>query len=274
MKRALRVHLKSVAAIGILGVYLVPLYWMVVSALKSRAELYSVPPTLFPSDPQFAAFVRVISDGAFTNVLNSFVIGVSTVLFTLLVAAPSAWALARITRKWVRYLVLLFLMAQMMPTVLMATPLFVIFRSVGLVNTYFAVVLANATVTIPFAVIVLRTVFMGVPQELEESALIDGCTMRQVLFKVVVPVGKAGLVIGSVMAFILAWGDFIYANTMLSNASLHPATVAMLNYIGAQSTDWSAIMAFATVIALPLIIVFVALQKHVVQGLAAGALKV
>lgn len=266
--------IKSISGLGILIVYIIPMYWMVVSGLKPRSELYSVPPSIFPANPQIASFIRVLNDGALFHVANSFLIAGSTVLLTLILAAPASWALARLTRRWTRVIVLAFLMAQMMPTVLMATPLFVIFRNMGIINTYAAVIIGNATITIPFAVVVLRTVFMGVPMELEESALIDGCTMRQVLFRIVIPVGKAGLVIASVMSFILAWGDFIYANSFISNSSLHPATVAMFNYIGAQSTDWSAIMAFATLIALPLVIIFVVLQKHVVQGLSAGALKV
>lgn len=265
---------RSAIGLALFTVYVIPMYWMVASALKSRANLYVTPPQIIPNPVQFNSFVRVLEDGAVTNILNSFLIAGSTVLLTLFIAAPAAWALARLRSRWMRLAVLAFLMAQMMPTVLMATPLFAMFRSIRILNTYVAVVLGNATMTIPFAVIVARTVFMGVAEELEEAALIDGCTMPQVLRLVVFPIGKSGIVIASVMSFILAWGDFIYANSFLSNASLHPATVAMFNYIGAQVTDWSAIMAFATLIALPLVVIFVALQRHVVEGLSAGALKV
>ncbi len=265
--------IKSAAGAVIFIVYIIPIYWMFVSSLKPRSEIYQIPPTIFPEQPQLASFARVISDGGLINVANSFFIAGFTVLFTLVIAAPGAYALARFKKKWTRFMVLLFLMAQMMPTVLMATPLFAMFSRMGINNTLLAVIIGNATMTIPFAVIVLRTVFLGVSVELEEAAYIDGCTMAGMFFRVVLPVGKAGLVIASVIAFILAWGDFIYANTFINNSSLFPATVAMFNYVGALATDWSAIMAFAALIAIPLIILFIMLQKHVVVGLSAGALK-
>ena len=151
--------------------------------------------------------------------------------------------------------------------------MFVIFRQFELINTRLSVVLADTTRTLPFALIILRTQFLMVPNELEEAARIDGCSRVTAFLRVVLPAARGGLIVVSVISFIMAYGDLVYSLSFLPRKELHPATVGLYGWIGAEYADWNNVMAFASVVTLPVIVLFLLLQRHIVAGLTDGALK-
>lgn len=266
-------YLYSVIAILILIFYFTPLYWMFVSGFKPPKDLFRYPPQLIPTNITFEPMLKVFEAGVLRYLGNSFLIAGSSMVFTMIIASFGAYAIARLKARWANWILLFFLVAQMLPPVLMATPLFIIFYNMGLTNTYLAVILANSTLAVPFAVIMLRTVFLQVPKDLEEAAMIDGCTRLQTVIKITFPVAKSGMVVVSVFSFIFAFGDFIYALSLMNQERMQPATVGLYNFMGSQAIQWNSVMAFATLTALPLIIIFIVLQKRIVQGLSAGAFK-
>ena len=263
-------------AAGVLVVltYLFPVYWMVVSAFKNNAELFRNPPTLFPVEPTMAAFRWIFErDNVALYLWNSFFIASSTTLLTLLLAAPAAYGLSKIRERWVDAALIFILVIQVLPPALLATPMFVIFRQFELINTRLSVVLADTTRTLPFALIILRTQFLMVPNELEEAARIDGCSRVTAFLRVVLPAARGGLIVVSVISFIMAYGDLVYSLSFLPRKELHPATVGLYGWIGAEYADWNNVMAFAAVVTLPVVVLFLLLQRHIVAGLTDGALK-
>lgn len=266
-------YLYSVIALLILIIYLIPIYWMFVSGFKPSQELFEYPPKLIPTNFTFKPMQEAFEVGALRYLGNSFLIATSSMIFTMIIASFGAYAIARLKVRWVNWILLFFLTAQMLPPVLLSTPLFIIFYNMGLTNTYLAVILADSTLGIPFAVVMLRTVFMQVPVDLEEAAMIDGCTRLQSLVKVTFPVAKSGMLVVAVFSFIFAYGDFVFALSLINEERMLPATVGLYNFIGSQAIRWNNVMAFATLVILPLIIIFIVLQKQIVQGLSAGAFK-
>ena len=203
----------------------------------------------------------------------SFFIASSKTLLTLLLAAPAAYGLSKIRERWVDAALIFILVIQVLPPALLATPMFVIFRQFELINTRLSVVLADTTRTLPFALIILRTQFLMVPNELEEAARIDGCSRVTAFLRVVLPAARGGLIVVSVISFIMAYGDLVYSLSFLPRKELHPATVGLYGWIGAEYADWNNVMAFASVVTLPVIVLFLLLQRHIVAGLTDGALK-
>lgn len=266
----------SFTAIGavITGIYLFPIYWMYVSSFKSPVELFVSPPTLFPREIWLGAWTWIMTrENIPLYILNSFLVaGVSTFV-TILFAAPAAYAMSRLRSRWVDVALLCVMLSQVLPPSLMATPIFIFFRQLDLVNSYHGVVLAMVSKSLPFAIVMLRTTFMQIPAELEEAARVDGCTRWSAMWRVIMPVARVGIVVTATLVFMMTYGEYVYASTLLQRRTMQPATVGLYSFIGAEVADWNNIMAFAAAFVTPVIIVFVAMQRLIVQGLTAGALK-
>ncbi|MEJ5328491.1 MAG: carbohydrate ABC transporter permease [Candidatus Bathyarchaeia archaeon] len=255
--------------------YLFPVYWMAATSLKTNAAVYASPPQIIPWPPILSAYREAVLSNPLTlrSILNSAIIGLGTMLLTLLLAAPAAYALARLKLRGATLVILLLLITQLLPAIVIATPLFVVFSRIGLINSYPALILANTTFTLPFAVIVLRPFFLTVPRELEAAAQIDGCTQFGAFARVILPLVQPGLLTVAVFAFLMGWGEFLFAMTLTTNEMIQPATAALNKFIGQYGTEWNKLMAVATTIAIPIIIIFAGLQRYIVSGLTTGAVK-
>jgi multiple sugar transport system permease protein len=263
-------------AIGILiaVAYLFPVYWMVVSALKTSGEVNAAVPTLFPHEPTLKAFRWIFERENIARYLgNSLIIAGGATVLTLLLATGAAYALSRVRSVWMDAVLVGIMLSQVLPPPLLVTPMFVIFRQLDLVNTYSAVILATASKTLPFAVIMLRTTFAQIPIEIEEAARVDGCSRLIAFLRVTLPLARVGYIVVGSLVFLLAYGEFVYAISLMNKQSMQPATVGLYGFVGADYSDWGNAMAFATVMVLPVLIIFVALQKRIVSGLTSGALK-
>lgn len=256
-------------------VYLFPVYWMIATSLKTSAAIFATPPQVVPSPPVFSAYsVAVINNPATLRaILNSAIISLGTMVLTLVLAAPAAYALARLRLRGGTLITLLLLITQLLPAIVIATPLFVLFTRIKLLNSYPALILANATFTLPFAVIVLRPFFLTVPAELEAAAKIDGCTQWGAFWRVILPLVRPGLVTVAAFAFLMAWGEFLFALALNTNEDVQPVTVALNKFIGQYGTQWEKLMAVSTTIALPIITIFAVLQRYIISGLVVGSVK-
>jgi multiple sugar transport system permease protein len=255
--------------------YLFPVYWMVATSLKTNAGVYASPPQIVPWPPVFSSYYTAVIHNPLTlrSIFNSAVVGTGTMIFTLLLAAPAAYALARLNLRMGALIMLMLLLTQLLPAIVIATPLFVVFSRIGLINSYPALILADTTFTLPFAVIVLRPFFLTISRELEAAAKIDGCNQFDAFWRVILPLVRPGLITVAVFAFLMGWGEFLFAMTLSTNETVQPATAALNKFIGQYGTQWNNLMAVATTIALPIIAVFALLQRYIVSGLTAGSVK-
>ena len=263
-------------AIGaaIAAFYLFPVYWMYVSSLKASSELNASPPTLLPETPTLAAYFWIFTRENIARYLgNSLLQSASVTLLTLFLATGAAYALSRVRSLWMDAVLVGIMLSQVLPPALLVTPMFVIFRQIDLINTQTAVILATTTKTLPFAVIMLRTTFAQIPIELEEAARVDGCSRLKAFFRVTLPLARVGYIVVGALVFLLAYGEFVYPVSLVNKNELQPATVGLYGFVGADYSDWSNAMAFASIFVTPVIVIFMLLQRRIVSGLTAGALK-
>lgn len=264
----------AAAAAALVAVYLFPIYWMFISGLKSSAEIFANPPTFIPRAPSLAAFEYVfVRENVLRYLRNSFAIAIPVTVITLVLGSMGAYAMSRLRGRLVDVALITVLLLQVFPEALLATPMFLIFKSFDLLNTFAAVILATASKTLSFALVVLRPMFRQVPFQLEEASFVDGCTPLQTFRLIVMPIMRVPLIVVGTLAFVQAYGQFVYAMTLMSQQDMQPATVGIYGFVGAEYADWHRVMAFSSIFVLPIIAIFLVLQRRIVAGLTAGALK-
>jgi len=264
-------------------IYLIPLYWMVTTSLKPVDQIFQKPPVLFPSPIQIDSYKQIfglatgraeIYIDAFLYLKNSLIIASATMVLTLIMAVPAAYAISRFQFRGRSVFVLFLLVAQMLPSVLMVIPLFVLFRQWGIINlSYTSVILADTALALPFAIIVLRTSFLQIPTEIEEAAWIDGGSRLQVLYYIILPLVRAGLVAVAVFSFLVAWGEFVFALSFLQQVELQPISIGIFQFIGMYKSNFDSMMAFSTIVAIPAVVAFLFLQRQFISGMTAGSVK-
>ncbi len=266
---------RTFLSVVFLMLFLFPLYWMVVTALRSQAEIFAYPPHFLPLrlDWSYFASVTVGNPQLVRYFGNSLVVGTGTTLLTLALSAPAAFALAHLPLRGKSVLLLLSLSSLMFPVIMLATPLFVIFNKLGLTNNLFGLVLANTTVTLPFAITVLRPFFLGISHQLVEAALIDGTTTFGAFWRIILPLTLPGLLTTAIFTFLSSWGDLLMAVTLASQDQFKPITAGIYSYIGSNVIRWNQVMSLSTVAMLPPMLITLILQRYVVAGLTAGAVK-
>lgn len=274
MKRAIRAYAPTLATGALVALYLFPLYWMVISGFKTQAEIFADPPSFFPRAPTLDAFRYVIGHENMGRYLrNSITIAIPVILVTLVLSAMGAYAMSRLRSRLVDVALITVLMLQVFPEALLATPIFIIFKALGMLNTYAAVILATSARAVAFGLVILRPMFRQVPFELEEASRVDGCTELQSFIRIVLPLMRVPLMVLAAITFAQAYGQFVYPLTLLNQQELQPGTVGIYSFIGTEIADWHRVMAFATIFVAPILLLFVLLQRQIVAGLTAGALK-
>ena len=274
MKKESRSKLVSFLVGGLVFlVFIFPLYWMVVTALKTHVEIFSIPTPLWPENLTFDAFAKQLSSSGDTlrGFKNSLIISCGATVIATVLAIPAAYGLARFRFGARRGLVLFFLITQMLPSTLVLTSLYIMFSKMHLLNTYWAPILADATLGIPFSIIILRTYFVSIPKELDEAAKIDGCGHVSAFTKIMLPIAKPGIVVAAVFSFVYAWGDLIYGITFITNPNMRPITSSIYNYVQQYQTLWNSTMAFGIIAITPVVLIFIFMQKYIVSGLTNGA---
>jgi multiple sugar transport system permease protein len=267
--------LLTAVALALAAIYLFPLYWMYVTSLKSASEIFANPPTFWPSEITVDAYSNVwVTRNVASFMWNSAVIATGVTALTVALGTGIAYVLARYRNVWIDISLFLILMLQVLPAAVMATPLFVAFNQVGLLEMpRTAVVLAATAKAMPFFVVLVRASFMAVPRELEEAGLVDGNTRFGAFWRIVLPLARNGILVCAILTFMSAFGEFIFARSIIQDSTLQPASVGLASFVGPQSRDWNGIMAYAAMYVTPILAIFVLLQRRIVAGLTSGALK-
>jgi N,N'-diacetylchitobiose transport system permease protein len=267
-----RTAAKGLGVTAVLVFTLFPVYFMVVTALNGEANAGSR--TLFPTDWTLENFTYVIDEGGFGRYLtNSLIVALGTVLAGALLALLAAVAVARFRFRFRTSVLVMVLVIQMVPVEALVIPLFIQARTLQILDSLIGLVVVYLAFSLPFAIWTLRGFVAAVPVELEEAAYLDGASWGRMFRSVLLPLVAPGLVATSVFSFIVAWNEFVFALTFMSDDANYTVAVGLRRFFGQYSTDWGAVMAASTLITIPVMVFFVIAQKRLTDGLVAGAVK-
>jgi multiple sugar transport system permease protein len=251
----------------------VPLYWMVTTAIKTNKELYE-DFTYIPRQPTLENFQRVIvREDLLTNIRNSFSVAMTTTTITVIVSALAAFSIVRYRyrgRDWIGRFILF---KYLLPTAMLFVPLYAIVTTLGLGNTQQSLILTYFTFTVPFCTWMLMGYFRGIPSELEEQAMVDGCTKIGALFRILLPLSAPGLVASAIFSFTLAWNEFLLALVFTMDHRTMTVPIKLSMMVVGDQYIWGQLMAGAVLASIPVGVLYFLGQRFVVQGLAAGAVK-
>ena len=251
-----------------------PALWILFTSLKTEAELTAKPITWVPHAPTLANYAQAFSDQPLHLFLfNSFMVALLSTCLTLLVSVLAAYALARLNLRYRGLILSLIIAVSTFPLVTLLVPLFEIMRTLNLLNTWVALVLPYTVLSLPVCTLMLVSFFEGIPRDLENAAMIDGCTRMGALFKVVVPLCAPGVFTAGILAFVNAWDEFLLALSFNSNPSLRTLPVGIQLYQGEFAFPWPVISAALVVGIVPVAVLIVIFQERVVSGLTAGGIK-
>lgn len=262
----------AVAVFG--GFGLLPVYWLLATALSPNDQVFQYPPKLVPTEITFEHFADLADDpNLFGYLVNSVIVSVITAVLSVLVSAYMGYSFSKFRYRGRRSLMYPVLSSQMFPQALLLVTLYAVFSAYGLLNTYAALVLSFTTFTLPLCVWMLKGFFDTIPDELVEAARVDGASRMRIIHSIVLPLSAPGLVAAGLFAFVRGWNDFIFALTLAGpdKQTLPPGLVN--TFVGEAQTAWPQLMAASLVVSLPVVIGFVILQRYLVGGLTAGAVK-
>ena len=274
--RALRSNLVLVLLAAALLVIFAgfPFAWMISTAFKESREIFATPPTLLPRSFTLDNLQRLLAETkALTYLKNSIVVSLSTVAVTIAVATPAAYSLTRFRFPGREQLAGTILFTYMFAPIMIIVPFYVMMRFLGLTNTHLGLVLAYTAFCLPFSLWMLRTFFQSIPLDIEQAAMVDGANRVQTVLYVVLPLSLPGVVATSIFTFVLTWNDYIFARILISADELKTLPVGIADLYNASVVDWGMIMAAGLLILTPVLAVFFLIQKYMVVGVGAGAVK-
>lgn len=266
--------MNSVVAVIIAVIFLFPVYWLVQISFKSDAETFGKILTYFPHEFTVDPWLANLQDVTFLlSLRNSFINATCTMLITLLLGVPAAYGMGRYKVPGSNIFLLTFLVSQMLPASLTLTPMYLIFNKIGLLGTHVTAPMAIAATSIPFAIVTLRPYFKSVPIALDEAARLDGCNSLRAFISVMIPAVKTGIITIVVISFLNGWNDLVFSMTFNVGAEMRALTANIHKFQNAYGTKWNCIMAYGTILVIPVILLFIFLQKYIIGGLTAGAVK-
>jgi N,N'-diacetylchitobiose transport system permease protein len=265
----------NVVGLAITAVLIFPVYWMISTAFKPTDEVNGVTPTWLPVHPTLDHFRDAMARPFFwDNVKNSLIVVSVTVALSLVLAFLAAVALAKFRFTGRKLFIVLVIGIQMLPQAGLIIPLYIVLARYGEVNSLTGLIVTYMTFVLPFSVWTLRGFLIGIPRELEEAAMVDGSSRLGAFVRILLPLVAPGLVATSVFAFITAWNEFIFAYVLLNDQSKQTATVWLSYFYGtSRNVDWGGLMAGSTMIAIPVVVFFLFVQRKIAFGLTAGAVK-
>ncbi len=271
--------IETVLVYGLLAIFsivmLFPIAWMISSTFKSRADLFVLPPQWIPLHPTLANFQKVLGYEAIrTYALNSIVISTATTALCIILASLAGYSLSRY-RFPGRDSIMIFLLAtQMFPLVMFLIPLYRLWNQLHISNTLLSLILTYLSVALPLTIWLMKSFFDTIPVDLEEAAMVDGCSRWGALWRVVFPLAAPGIMASGLFAFLVSWDEYMYTFTLISDDKLRTLPVGLvLRYFGQFSYDWDQIMTLSLLMSLPIMLLFTVFQKYLLQGLTAGAVK-
>jgi multiple sugar transport system permease protein len=265
-----RSGIRTVVAIVLLAIMLFPVYWMLNISLQSTGGTLAT--SFLPTHPSLGGYRTALHDQG-RNLVTSMTIALGTVVVTLLIATPAAYALAQFRFRWINWALLAILISQMIPGIVIANGLYSVYERIGLLDSIPGLIIANATAGVPFGILIMRSFMLGIPPSLVEAARVDGAGLVRAFLSIVVPISRNSLITVGLFAFIFGWGDFVYALTLTTKGKIVPVTLGIYTYLGAHISDWSAVMATAMLGSIPAIILLVLAQRYISAGVSSGAVK-
>jgi multiple sugar transport system permease protein len=262
--------IRTAIAIILLAIMLFPVYWMFNTSLQPSGNTLSG--SWFPAHPSLAGYHAAISDQG-RNLITSLLIAVGTVVLTLIIAAPAAYALAQFRFRWINWALLAILISQMIPGIVIANALYTLYERLSLLNSIPGLIVANSANAIPFGILIMRSFMLGVPSEIVEAARVDGAGLIRAFLSIVVPIARNSVITVGLFSFLFAWSDFLFALTLTTKGNVTPITLGIYTYLGAHIANWSAVMATAMLASIPAIILLVVAQKYIAAGATGGAVK-
>jgi len=263
-----------VITIALLLFLLFPFFVMISTMLKSSTEVYSSPPTWIPQKFHFFNFITVWSEfELYVFFRSSIIIAVGATIFNTILTVPAAYAVARLRFVGRKFILYLFLVIQMFSPVIVIISLFKIMVGLNLLDTYFSLIIANSVFTIAFTIWMMNGYFKSIPVEIEEAALIDGCSRVQTISRIMIPIAVPGLVTAMIYTFIYAWNEFLFGLTFIQSRPKMPLVLALYNFVGRWSTQWELLATAAFLAIIPVLILFYMIERRLVAGLAGGAVK-
>lgn len=260
---------------AVLAYCLAPFYWMVVSSLRRTSDIFEMTP--LPTPLSFENYIAVFgpAQGFGRALVNSLIVAGTTTLCALVLAIFTAYAVARLRFRFKKVILSVIIAMSMFPVVSIVVPLLKVFTDIGWINTYQAMILPSMSFALPLAVWNLTVFFRQLPDDLEQAAMIDGCTRGQAFRKIMLPLAAPGVFTTAIITFIVAWNEFLIALSMTNKADLQTATVAISKFTGATEfeTPFGSQMAAGVIVTIPLVIMVVVFQRRIVAGLTAGAEK-
>jgi len=264
----------TLVAWAVVGATAFPLFWMLSSSFKPQAELVAVPPRWLPSQFSVASYSRVFTQTDFGLwFMNSTIVAVVTMCLVVTVGLLGAYSLTRFHFRGKNALALAVLFTYFFPPVLMLIPLFLILSYARLTDTYFSLIVANATFTLPFALWLLRSYLHAIPAQLEEAAMVDGAARLRAFVDVVIPQALPGIITTAIFTFIHTWNDYLFALVFISSSVRATLPLGIAGFANSLTVDWGALMACSVAVTLPALAFFAVLQKQLVTGAGAGAVK-
>ena len=262
----------SLTAITLLLVF--PFVWMVSTSLKNKSEMFSATPTLFPREITFENYRSMWVDYNFAPYLrNSLIVAVCTTLISLLVATFLAYGISRFKFRGKKVVFNLLILTQMFPLPLLIITIYAVFVRIGLIDSLMGLIIAYCTFAVPFATMMLKSYFDGLPLELEEAAAIDGCNPFSTIFRVVIPLSAPSIAAMGLFSFILAWQEFMMSLTLIRSPELRTLPVGITLMVGFRDIMWGPLMAGTVVVTLPVVVLFIYFQKYLISGMTMGAVK-
>lgn len=273
-KEGRRNIINCVIAVLIAVIFLFPIYWLLQMSFKTDMESFGKIVTYYPHEFTVDPWLENFQDAEFlTSLRNSVLIAFCAMAISLIFGVPTAYGMGRYRVKGTRPFMLTFLVTQMLPASVMLTPMYLTFSNLNLLGTYWAPAIAVASGSVPFIVVTLRPYFKSIPVSLDEAARIDGCGVFRSFFKIMIPTIKTGIITVVVISFLNGWNDLLYSMTFNVDADMRPLTANIRKFQSKYGTRWNCIMAYGAILVIPVILAFIFLQKYIVGGLTAGAVK-
>lgn len=254
-------------------VALLPFAWAFLTSVKLQHQIYAFPPEIIPNPFTLFNYGSEFEGGLAQGLFNSAFVSVCSVALTLIASSLAAYPLARMRFRGSQIVLFIIIAPMMIPGLVNLIPTYLILAALGLLDTYLGLILIYWVGSLPISVWILRGFFQTVPKELEEAAVVDGCSRVQTLFQIILPISRPALVAVALLSFLNAWNDFIVASIITTSAEMRTAQIFLYANIGDVEVNWGGLMAAALVVSLPVVLLFFFLQRGFISGLTAGAVK-
>ncbi|HEV7567152.1 MAG: Carbohydrate transporter rane protein 2, family [Leifsonia sp.] len=263
-----------IAGLAVIIIFVIPYIVMLLDAFRPSSEVLATPPTFLPKTWSLQAFSQVIADPSFHNWLtSSLIVAVSSTIIVIVVAIPAAYFTARFKFKGRMAFLGLVVVTQMFAPTSLVVGIYREFYDLGLINTYTSLILTDAAFNLAFALWILQGFFSAIPKEIEEAAWIDGASHLGTMMRIMLPLTLPGIVTAVTFTFIAAWNEYVVALTLIQSDNLKPLTVGINSYVTQYQQNWSQMFAASLIAIVPVVILFALIEKHLIGGMTAGAVK-